>query len=216
VVQEEGARFAVRLDEKDALGTGIFVDQREGRRWVRAHSRGKRVLNLFSHAGAFGVAAHQGHAHQIDQVDGARKCARWAALNLALNGADPRSHRFMVEDAFKILDRMGKGRATYDVVVCDPPTTAISPGGKRFVAKNELADMAECIGRGLSPGGRLVLSTNDRSLATSQLIALAQQGLRAAGRQVRSREALPLPADIPLPADDERLRPARGVLAEVD
>ena len=68
---------------------------------MRQCASGKRVLNCFAHAGAFGVAAAVGGATRVDHLDAARKCAPWAALNMALNGLNPRKHRFLVEDAFK-------------------------------------------------------------------------------------------------------------------
>jgi 23S rRNA G2069 N7-methylase RlmK/C1962 C5-methylase RlmI len=213
VLTEDGIRYALRLADPDALGTGIFMDHRAGRRRVRAASQGGRVLNLFAHAGAFGNAAWAGGAHRIDQVDAARKCAGWASMNLALNGADPRAHRFMVEDAFKVLRRQKPGKAPYRAVICDPPTTAISPGGKRFLARDHLSDMARMAALGLGEGGLLVLSTNDRHLTSQAILQACEAGIEAAGRSMRSIEALPLPADFPLPDDDERLRPAKGALA---
>jgi 23S rRNA (cytosine1962-C5)-methyltransferase len=106
VVHEDGLRFLVRVFDEKAVGAGVFVDQRLGRRVVRAHARGRVVVNLFAHAGAFGVAAGVGGAARVDHVDMAKKCAPWAATNLALNGLDPRGHRFIVDDALQVLARL--------------------------------------------------------------------------------------------------------------
>lgn len=209
VVYEDGMRLLVRTAEADAVGTGVFVDHREGRRLVRAHARGGRVLNLFAHAGAFGVAAVRGGAARVDHVDAARKCARWGAFNYALNGEDPRRHRFLVDDAFKVLARAARRGPTYRVIACDPPTTAIDPKGKRFLARDRLEEMAEQGARALCDGGLLLLSTNDRQVEPGAVQRALLAGAAAAGRGVARAFEIPLGPDLPA-GGSERLRPMRG------
>lgn len=215
VVHEAGMRFAVRTVDEEAAGAGVFVDQREGRRQVRAASQGVPVLNLFAHAGAFGVAAAVGGACRVDHVDAARKCAPWAALNLALNGVDPRVHRFLVEDALDVLERVARRDPAYGVVVLDPPTTATrkAKGGRarRFHVEHDLPELAGQALRALLPGGLLLLSTNDRALSVADLRTVANAAARTAGVALRGVEELPLPPDVPSAADPA-LRPMRGVL----
>lgn len=216
VIEESGVRLLVRTNNDEAAGTGVFVDHREGRAGVRARSRGAVVLNLFAHAGAFGAAAVAGGASRVDHVDAARKCAPWAALNLALNGEDPRKHRFLVDDALVVLARQAK-KATregpaYDVVICDPPTTAVRPDGSRFHVEKHLGELARdglCV---LKPGGALFLSTNDRELSVDDVAAFARAGAEAAGAELQSVVEIPLGPDLPS-RTDARLRPMRGVIA---
>jgi 23S rRNA (cytosine1962-C5)-methyltransferase len=214
VVREDGARYLVRTAEPDAVGAGVFVDHREGRRLVRARARGGRVLNLFAHAGGFGVAALAGGAARVDHVDAARKCARWGAVNYALNGADPRRHRFLVDDAFKILARAARRGPGYDVIVCDPPTTAVDPKGRRFHARDRLAELAEQSARALRGGGSLLLSTNDRSVEPAHIVDAAREGVRAAGRALAALDEVPLPVDVPV-GHEARTRPMRGAFARL-
>lgn len=209
VVHEDGHRYFVRTAEPDAAGTGIFVDHREGRRLVRAVAAGRPMLNLFGHAGAFGVAGFAGGATRIDHVDAGKKCAPWAALNLALNGANPRQHRFIIDDAFKVLRRASRRGPQYGVIVCDPPTTALNPDGSRFLARTSLATLAEDASRALLPGGYLLLSTNDRSVSPDEILARAEEGVARAGRAVRDAQEVPLGPDIPA-HHEPRLRPMRG------
>lgn len=213
VVREDGWRFLVRTAEEDAVGTGVFVDQREGRRLARALAGGRPGLNLFAHAGGFGVALAAGGASRVDHVDAARKCAPWAAVNLALNGFDPRAHRFLVDDAFKVLKRAGRRGPTYGVVVCDPPTTALDPKGKRFLARERLHELAEDACRALLEGGALLLSTNDRSVPVAEVAAAVERGAKAAGRALRQVSEVPLGLDLPPSPGAPSLRPMRGVCA---
>jgi 23S rRNA (cytosine1962-C5)-methyltransferase len=195
VVHEDGARYLVRVAEADAVGTGIFVDHREGRRLVRAHARGGRVMNLFAHAGGFGVAAVAGGASRIDHVDAARKCAR--------------AHRFLVDDAFRVLARAARRGPELDVLVCDPPTTGLDPRGKRFKTRAKLPELAETGARALASGGLYLLSTNDRAVSPAEVADALREGARAAGRAVASVREIPLGPDLPRGRDD-RLRPMRG------
>lgn len=210
VVHEDGWRYLVRCAEEDAVGTGIFVDQRDGRRVAARVALGKPALNLFAHAGGFGVALAAGGASRVDHVDAARKCATWAAVNLALNGVDPRRHRFLVDDAFRVLQRAARRGPHYGVIVCDPPTTAIDPRGQRFLARERLPELAEQACRALLEGGTLLLSTNDRSLSVADVEKAAQEGAACAGRSLVALDEVPLGPDLP-PDADQSLRPMRGV-----
>jgi 23S rRNA (cytosine1962-C5)-methyltransferase len=211
VVHEDGLRFLVRVFDDKAVGAGVFVDQRLGRRIVRERARGRVVVNLFAHAGAFGVAAGVGGAARVDHVDMAKKCAPWAATNLALNGLDPRSHRFIVDDALQVLARLSRRPRSCGVVVCDPPTQAVRTDGSRFVLKDSLAELAEHACLALDDGGLLLLSCNDREVPVEAVLAAADAGARAARREVKTLVELPLPPDI-TSKDAPKGRPMRGVL----
>ena len=214
VVHENGMRFLVRVADKDAVGSGVFVDQRLGRDLVRRHARGRVVVNLFGHAGAFSVAAAVGGAARVMHVDAAKKCAPWAAANLALNGVDPRAHRFVVEDALKVLSRLAKRPHSAGIIICDPPTQAVRPDGTRFVARAALAEMARDAALALGPGGLLLMSTNDRDVSVEEVEDAVRQGVTSAGRSRFTVDELPLPADI-TSQKDARARPMRGVVIEL-
>lgn len=211
VVTEAGMRLLVRVADERAVGSGVFVDQREGRRLVREASRGRVVVNLFAHAGAFGVAAAVGGAARVDHVDMAKKTAPWAATNLALNGFDPRGHRFIVDDALQVLAKLARKKGGNGVIVCDPPTQAVRKDGSRFVLRTSLAELAEHGCAALDDDGLLVLSCNDRDVPVEHVLAAAAEGARAAGRVVRSLVELPLPQDC-TSVGAPRGRPMRGAV----
>ena len=60
-------------------------------------------------------------------------------------------------------------------------------------------------------GGLLLLSCNDREVPVETVLAAADVGARAAGREVKSLVELPLPPDI-TSKDAPKGRPMRGVL----
>jgi len=117
-ISESGLRFDI--DPGEGQKTGFFLDQRENRRMARSLANGKRVLNLFSYSGAFGVYAAAGGATGITNVDVSDKAIALARRNHELNGFDG---DFVVADAF---DWVRKTRERFDLVVCDPPAFAKS------------------------------------------------------------------------------------------
>ncbi len=211
VGKEFGLRYALRLNEPDALGTGLFADMRLVRQRVRQEASGKRVLNCFAHAGAFGVVAAVGGATRVDHLDAARKCAPWSALNLALNGINPRSHRFLVEDAFKFLKKVARKGSAYELIICDPPATSIAPGGKRWTTKDHLDFFSTHLTNALAPHGSFIFSTNDRSLSLDVLHEEMQSRVSLTGRKIKKISSLPIDIDYPEKADAPRLRTMRGV-----
>jgi 23S rRNA G2069 N7-methylase RlmK/C1962 C5-methylase RlmI len=217
VVEENGLRAVVRVADKNAVGTGLFVDQRIGRARVRAAARGATVLNLFAHAGFFSTCAAAGGAARVDTVDLGKKCAPWAALNMAMNGIDPRQHRFIVDDAMAFL-RRARGKAsrdgtTYGVVVCDPPTQAVVSPQNRFILADAFDELLDGCLSVLRPGGALLMSCNDRRVSVSDVQQRVADAVQRSSHRVRVLEELPLPVDVrsALAVDRPQERPMRGI-----
>jgi 23S rRNA (cytosine1962-C5)-methyltransferase len=117
-ILESGLRF--RVDPAEGQKTGFFLDQRENRRLARTLAGGRRVLNLFSYSGAFGVYALAGGATAVTNVDVSARAIEHARENHALNGFEA---ELTVADAFQWVRQK---RDRYDFVICDPPAFAKS------------------------------------------------------------------------------------------
>lgn len=120
-ILENGLRFEV--DPASGQKTGFFLDQRENRALTRTLAAGRRVLNLFSYTGAFGVYAAAGRAAFVDNVDGSEIAIEQARRNHQLNDLEQNT-RFTVADAFEYVRRLGAGDERFGLVVCDPPAFA--------------------------------------------------------------------------------------------
>lgn len=123
VVHERDTRFIVNLS--DYLDTGLFLDARKVRSWLRERCGGKRVLNLFCYTGSLSVAAVKGGAVSVDSVDLSLTYLAWSRKNFALNGLAGERHRFVRADALRFIKQASgketnKGR-TWDIIVLDPP-----------------------------------------------------------------------------------------------
>jgi 23S rRNA (cytosine1962-C5)-methyltransferase len=123
-IHELGARFEV--DVRRGQKTGLFLDQRDNRLYLRQLAGGARVLNLFGYTGGFSIQAAMGGARRVVTVDQARPAIAAAARNLARNRLDAARHQLVCEDAFAWLERSAAAGRRFDIVVCDPPSFAPS------------------------------------------------------------------------------------------
>lgn len=124
LVEEHGLCFEVDFE----LGqkTGLFLDHRENRHYLRGLARGKRVLNLFAYSGAFSVACAAGGASHVTSVDIAAPAIAAATRNFAHNRLPAELHEGQAADVFEFLaDAKSRGRR-WDLVIADPPSFASS------------------------------------------------------------------------------------------
>lgn len=117
-VEEDGLHFQVapRTGQK----TGWFYDQRDNRARLDRYVRNRRVLDLFSYVGAWGIRAAAQGADQVLCIDSSAPALELAAANAALNGVSERV-RFQQGDAFEALKALREARERFDVVIVDPP-----------------------------------------------------------------------------------------------
>lgn len=205
-IREEGVPYRVRLG--DGLSTGIFLDQRPNRRFVREIARGAHVLNLFSYTCGFSVAAALGGAARTVSVDASvlaleRGRANFEAAGVPLGGAGPSAaHTFVAEDVFSWLARAATKKDRFDIVVVDPPSYS-STKKRRFVAESDYDDLVAMAAKVLAPHGKLVASCNHRGLLRAKLRRFVAQGMKTEGRELAQLKDLPEAPDFPPPLGRE-------------
>ncbi|MEB0045637.1 MULTISPECIES: class I SAM-dependent methyltransferase [unclassified Pseudomonas] len=118
-ITEGGLRYRVDLGRKQ--NTGLFLDMRYGRNWVRANADGKRVLNLFAYTCGFSVAALEGGAEHVVNLDMSSPALNRGRDNHRLNGHDMSRVSFLGHDLFKSWGKV-IGKGPYDLVIIDPPS----------------------------------------------------------------------------------------------
>ncbi len=172
-VSEAGVRYRVHLLR--GQNHGLFLDMAEGRRWLREQAQGAKVLNLFAYTCAFSVAALQGGARSVLNVDMASGALATGQQNHALNGLAGRV-RFLPHDIFKSWGKLTRG-GPYDIVVVDPPS--YQKGS--FVATKDYARLLRRLPDLLAPNGRAMLCLNAPELGSDFLQGLVYEhapGLR--------------------------------------
>ncbi len=118
-IYENGIRLKVNLS--DYLDTGLFLDHRPIRRWMKAQAKGKRVLNLFSYTGAVTLSAAMGGAKSTTSVDMSRTYLNWAKDNLCENKLDVSKHELIQSDCVEWLKSV-ETTMPYDIIFLDPPS----------------------------------------------------------------------------------------------
>jgi len=193
-VRELGVEYAVRLG--DGLSTGIFLDQRAGRGFVRDVSAGKRVLNLFAYHGAFTVAAVAGGAARTITVDSSGIALERARENIEHQGVPVGAAHVLVKgDATEWLTSC---RERFDWVVLDPPSYSTTKSTV-FRAERDFQRLAALAFGVLATGGTLLASTNLRRMNAAAFRRVLAAAARDARREVAKIRAMPLPLDHPPP-----------------
>ena len=100
--------------------TGWFYDQRDNRARLDRYVAGRRVLDLFSYVGAWGVRAAARGAREVWCVDSSAAALEQVTRNAALNGSADRV-RTEQGDAFTVLKQLREAQEHFDVVIVDPP-----------------------------------------------------------------------------------------------
>jgi len=118
-IVENGIRY--RVDYVEGQKTGFFLDQKYNRAAVARLAPGKRVLDCFTHTGAFALNAAIAGADHVTAVDVSQDALNTARANAQLNGLDHRMD-FVCADVFQLLTDMAqKGKCDYDFIILDPP-----------------------------------------------------------------------------------------------
>lgn len=199
-VREGDLDYLVQLGK--GLSTGLFLDQRQNRAWVRAHSGGASVLNLFAYTCSFTVAAAAGGARHSVSVDISKRALEGGASNLARNGLAAPCHELVCDDVQRWVARAGRGNQRFDLIILDPPSFGTSPWG-RFSAVRDYRDLAAASLSLLKDGGWLLACTNHRGVGMAKLRAWLRDAARLAGRGVTTWEDAPEGQDFPVPPGGE-------------
>jgi 23S rRNA (cytosine1962-C5)-methyltransferase len=117
-IEEDGLRF--QAAPKTGQKTGWFYDQRANRSRLDRYVHARRVLDVFSYVGAWGIRAAARGASEVLCVDSSAAALELATANAALNGVGDRV-RMQQGDAFEVLKTLREARERFDVVIVDPP-----------------------------------------------------------------------------------------------
>ena len=134
--------------------TGWYFDHRANRARLASRVAGKRVLDLYSYTGAWGIRCALGGASEVRCIDSSANAIELAARNAARNGVADRV-RVERSDAVRALKALRAAGERFDVVVLDPPAFIRRRRDrvKGFEAYRRANGLAIQL---LAPGGQLV------------------------------------------------------------
>src|SRR6266481_3098196 len=110
VATERYLRFG--LDFGTGYSPGLFLDQRENRRYVR-HIAPRRLLNCFAYTCCFSVCAACKGANTVN-IDLSKKSLARGRENFALNCLPTIDHRFITDDVRTVLSRLVRKGEKFD------------------------------------------------------------------------------------------------------
>ncbi|TDR50671.1 SAM-dependent methyltransferase [Halomonas ventosae] len=179
LLEENGVRFVAPV--LDGQKTGWFFDHRVNRAWLNGLVAGKRVLDLFSYVGGWGVQAAASGAREVLCVDASGPALERVAENAALNGL----HEQVAVgegDAFEVLAALKAEGEEFDVVILDPPAFIRKrkdiPNGERAYGKLNREAM-----RLLGRDGLLLSASCSMHLAPERLVDVVRGAVRHQDRQ---------------------------------
>ena len=195
-ILENGLRFPVDLVAGQK--TGFYLDQRDNRRFVRALSGGRRVLNAFSYTGAFGVYALSGGAVHVTNLDSSVDALERAERVLTLNGFDPDGQALGIAgDVFAVLRALRDEGKQYDLVILDPPKFAKSQADLTAATRG-YKDINLLALKLLAPGGWLVTFSCSGRVSPDLFQKIVFGASVDAGREVQILAKLGHAADHPI------------------
>ena len=205
-ILESGLKFHV--DPAEGQKTGFFLDQRENRRLARTLASGRRVLNLFSYSGAFGIYAAAGGATSFTDVDVSARAIDTARENAALNGFEG---EHLVADAFQYVRTR---HDPFDLIICDPPAFAKSRGEVDRAARG-YKDVNLFAMRLVTPGGLMMTFSCSGHMSLDLFQKVIYAAALDAGRRVSFVRRLTAGPDHPVSLYCPEGEYLKGFLLEV-
>ncbi|GAA0573798.1 class I SAM-dependent rRNA methyltransferase [Caenispirillum bisanense] len=180
-LEENGVAYVADL----ATGqkTGWFYDQRPNRAFVAQLAAGRRVIDVYAYAGAFGLACAARGAAEVVLVDRAERAQALAMQAAELNGFADRVRPVQAE-AFGELARLAAAGERFGVVICDPPAFAKSRKDQPQAAKGyrKLARLGAAL---VEPGGVLLCGSCSHHMPLEMFQEEVSRGIAQAGRHGR-------------------------------
>ncbi|MBS5136908.1 MAG: class I SAM-dependent rRNA methyltransferase [Clostridium sp.] len=198
-ITENGITYAV--DFENGQKTGFFLDQKYNRLAVAKLSRGKRVLDCFTHTGSFGLNAAKGGAEYVLSVDISESAVEMAQKNAKANGLD-RKVEYLAANVFDLLPKLSEGEminryGKFDFIILDPPAFTKS----RQTVESAMRGYKEINLRAmrLLPRGGYLATCSCSYFMTEQLfVKMLHQAAADAGVSLRQIEARQQSPDHPI------------------
>ena len=175
-LMENGTRFMAPV--RGGQKTGWFYDHRVNRAQLQQYAPGKRVLDVFSYIGGWGIQAAVAGASEVFCVDASASATDAVLANATLNGVEERVAAIQGK-AIDVLKQMIVDQERFDIVVLDPPA---------FIKKRKDQKAGEAAYRHINELGMRLLGRDGLLVSASCSMHLAKDTLleivRSSGRHL--------------------------------
>lgn len=194
-IRENGILFEV--EPSAGHKTGFFCDQRENRRSVMEFSPGRRVLDVCSYTGGFGLYAKKGGAEDVSCVELDQEASALARKNANINQLRINT---VCADAFPYLRQMGANNERYGLVVLDPYKLIASKEGFQL-GRQKYMDLNRLAFSVLEEGGILLTCSCSGMLPWEEFQRIVRIAAGSAGRRAQIFRKSGAGPDHPFAAD---------------
>ncbi len=195
-IKENGVTFLI--DPSSGYKTGFFTDQRDNRMAITQFTRGKKVLDVCSYTGGFGLYAKKiGGAEEVTAVELDPEAGELMKKNANANGVRIDS---VTADAFPYLRQAGQNSRRYGLMILDPYKLIANQEGwalgrQKYIDLNRLGISL------MEPGGILVTCSCSGMLPWDEFLQFVRTAAGSAGRRVQIFRKSGAGADHPFAAD---------------
>lgn len=175
-LMENNTRFIAPLNTGQK--TGWFYDHRINRSTLQSLCADKRVLDVFSYLGGWGIQAANAGAKEVICVDASEQALDFVGENAQLNGLEDKVSSIQGK-AIKVLKELIDAGERFDIVVLDPPA---------FIKRRKDQKAGESAYRHINELGMRLLTRDGLLVSASCSMHLQRDTLtdilRAAGRKL--------------------------------
>ena len=185
--------LACEVDLFGGQKTGIFLDQRENYLAARRYAKG-RALDCFTGTGGF--ALHVASVcESVEAIDSSAAALELAKRNTAAN--ELTNITFQQADVVDYLPRLAAGRATFDLVIVDPPAFTKSRSAVEGAARGYKEINLRAL-QVLSSGGILVSCSCSHHMTEAHLLEIIASAALDCGKRLRVLERRTQSQDHPI------------------
>lgn len=154
--------LACLLEIKDSKQVGVFPENALHWDWIREQvslaPAPLAVLNLFGYTGMASLAAAKAGA-KITHIDASKRAIQMGMSNQSLSQIEPQQIRWLVDDAFKFVEKEIRRGQLYDALIMDPPKYGLGPKKERWEFFKHFEALCSQLRRLLRPTPNFVVVT---------------------------------------------------------
>lgn len=212
-VKENGIFYHVNI--ADGQKSGFYCDQRDNRRLVANHSKGKKTLDCFSYSGGFSLNAFRAGATEVVSVDSSALALDTLKKNIEINSFNQIPHRMFQSDVNKQLRVFREQNEKFDLIILDPPKyapsrSALTKASRAYKDLNRLAMLL------LNEGGLLATFSCSGAVDISMFKQILAWAALDAGKDVQFIEQYAQPSDHPVRSSFPEGEYLKGLLCRVN
>jgi len=212
LVKENNILYNINIAEGQK--SGFYCDQRDNRRILAAHAKGKKVLDCFSYTGGFTLNALHNGAAFVTSVDSSGLAIETLKGNIKLNNLDGTKHTAIQSDVNKQLRAFREQDEKFDIIVLDPPKyapsrSALDRASRAYKDLNRLAMLL------LNNGGLLATFSCSGAMDMETFKQVLAWAALDAGKQVQFIYQFCQPEDHPVRSSFPEGEYLKGLLCRV-